>query len=227
VSRIVLIHALPQSVVPIEAAFAALWGEAERVNLLDDSLALDRARAAGLTPPIAARILALARYGAEIGAAGLLFTCSAFGPAIEAAARALAPLPVLKPNEAMIEEALRAARAEGGAVGLIATFAPTLETLPAEFAAVDGKVPVLPALAEGALEALARGEGAEHDARIAETAARLAPHCAVIALAQFSAARAADAARAASGRPVFTTPEWAVRRMRQRVEGGDGCASPK
>lgn len=219
-SRIVLIHALPQSVAPIEAAFAALWPEAERVNLLDDSLARDRARDPRLTPAITARILALARYGAEIGAAGILFTCSAFGPAIEGAAAALAPLPVLKPNQAMIDEAIAAARRAGGPVGLIATFAPTLATMPGEFRAVDPAITVIPALAGGALEALAAGDAAGHDARIAETAARLAPQVAVIALAQFSAARAAAAARASSGREVFTAPEGAVRRMRAWIGEG-------
>lgn len=218
-SRIALIHALPQSIAPIEAAFAALWPEAERVNLLDDALARDRAQSAGLTPAITARIGALARYAAEAGARGILFTCSAFGPAIEKAARALAPLPVLKPNEAMIEAAAARARALGGAVGLIATFAPTLETMPAEFEATAPGLAVIPRLAAGALEALAGGDAVRHDALIAEAARALAPQVAVIALAQFSAARAAPAAAAVSGREIFTTPEAAVKKLRQMIEG--------
>ena len=123
--RIALIHALKHSVPAIENAFARLWPEARLANLLDDSLSTDLAREGSLTPAMHQRFLTLARYAASCGADGILFTCSAFGPCIEACARDLAPLPVLKPNEAMIEEAVALAGPEGK-VALLATFAPTL-----------------------------------------------------------------------------------------------------
>jgi hypothetical protein len=85
---------------PIEAAFRADWPAAELVHLLDDSLSPDRAAQPRLTPALHRRIGALADYAVSTGAHGVLFTCSAFGPAIEAAARRAA-IPVLKPNEAM------------------------------------------------------------------------------------------------------------------------------
>src|SRR5918997_287660 len=109
--RIALIHALRHSPPPIEAAFARLWPEARLMNLLDDSLSADLAREGRLTPAMTERFLALARYAAGTGAEGILFTCSAFGPSIEAVAAERAPMPVLKPNEAMVEEACAAARA--------------------------------------------------------------------------------------------------------------------
>ena len=37
----------------------------------------------------------------------------------------------------------------------------------------------------------------------------------MVALAQFSLARAAEAVAAATGRPVFTTPDSAVRKLRR------------
>ena len=207
--RIALIHALRHSIAPIEAAFARLWPEAELQNLLDDRLSADLARDGRLTPAMTERFLTLARYAAAGGADGLLFTCSAFGPCIEACAEALAPLPVLKPNEAMIREAV----ARGARIGLLASFAPTLVSMPPEF---PSGVSLVPRLIDGAMAALDRGDGAEHD-RLAALAACDLGTCDAIALAQFSLARAADAVAAATGKPVLTTPDCAVLELRRRL----------
>ncbi|GGG41296.1 arylsulfatase [Caldovatus sediminis] len=204
--RIALIHALRHSPPPIEAAFARLWPEARLMNLLDDSLSADLARDGRLTEEMTRRFLTLARYAAGTGAQGILFTCSAFGPCIEACARDLAPLPVLKPNEAMIEEAAKL----GTRIGLLATFPATLDSMPPEF---PPGVTVVPRLAEGALAALDRGDAAEHD-RLAAEASKALADCDAIALGQFSLARAAPLVAAATGRPVLTTPESAVRKLR-------------
>jgi hypothetical protein len=212
--RIALIHALRHSIAPIEAAFSRLWPQAGRANLLDDSLSADLARDGALTEAMTGRFLTLARYARDTGADGILFTCSAFGPCIAACAEMLAPLPVLRPNEAMVEEALAVA-GPGGRIGVLATFAPTLASLPAEF---GPGATVVPILAEGALAALDAGDAAAHDAAAAN-AARGLENCAVIALAQFSLARAAAAVAAATGRPVLTTPDSAVGKMRRLVEG--------
>ncbi|MDU0340737.1 aspartate/glutamate racemase family protein [Bosea rubneri] len=205
--RIALIHALRHSPPPIEAAFARLWPEARLMNLLDDSLSADLARDGKITETLTGRFLGLARYARGTGADGILFTCSAFGPCIEAVQREFAPMPVLKPNEAMIEEA----EGLGGRVGLLASFAPTLRSMPPEFPAA---LTVAPKLAEGALAALDRGDGDTHDRLAAEAAGDLAG-CDLIALAQFSLARAAPAVAAATGKQVLTTPDSAVRKLRR------------
>ena len=124
--RITLIHALKHSIVPIEASFARLWPDASLMNLLDDSLSADLARDGRLTDAMTERFLRLGRYAAGTGSDAILFTCSAFGPCIEAVARAHAPMPVLKPNEAMIEQAA----AKGRKIGLLSTFPPTLASMP-------------------------------------------------------------------------------------------------
>ena len=205
--RITLIHALKHSIVPIETSFARLWPEARLMNLLDDSLSADLARDGGLSEAMTARFLDLGRYASSTGSDAILFTCSAFGPCIEAVARAHAPMPVLKPNEAMIEQAA----AQGGCVGLLSTFAPTLASMPQEFPA---SIEVVPKLAEGALAALDRGDRAGHDRLVAQAAGDLRD-CDVIALAQYSMAPSADLVAQATGRPVLTTPDSAVTKLKK------------
>src|ERR1700749_4787992 len=116
--RIALVHALKHSIAPIEASFARLWPDARLMNLLDDSLSADLARDGKLTDAMTGRFLSLGRYAAATCADAILFTCSAFGPCIEAVAREHAPMPVLKPNEAMIEQAVK----QGRKIGLLSTF---------------------------------------------------------------------------------------------------------
>jgi aspartate/glutamate racemase len=211
-TRIALIHALSHSVEPVNLAFARDWPEAVRMNLLDDSLSADLAASGrGLDATMHERFARLAQYVIDTGANGILFTCSAFGPCIEAVARQHPQIPVLKPNEAMVEEA---ARGEGR-LGLIATFAGTLESMPPEFAP---HVVLETALAEGALDALNAGDTARHDALIAEQAVALRERgCTRIALAQFSMARARNACAAACGLPVLTTVDSAVRALKKRL----------
>ena len=211
--RIALIHALRHSAAPIEAAFARLWPEARLMTLMDDSLSADLAHDGALQPAMTQRFLTLARYAASTGADGILFTCSAFGPCIEACQQDLSPLPVLKPNEAMIEEAITL----GSNIGLLATFAPSLDSLPAEFAAARPGVTIVTALAHGALNALDQGDTARHDRLAAEAALSLA-ETDVIALAQFSLARAAQAVAQATGKQVLTTPDSAIRKLRRMLE---------
>src|SRR5258708_35361878 len=115
--RITLIHALRHSPPPIEASFRRLWPEARLRNLLDDGLSADLARDGRIKPAMTQRFLDLAGYAVGSGADAILFSCSAFGACIEACAAAHPDIPVLKPNEAMIAEAV----ALGGTIGLLAT----------------------------------------------------------------------------------------------------------
>lgn len=212
--RIALIHALSDSVAPINQAFARDWPEATRMNLLDDSLSADLAASGrGLDTAMHERFARLAQYAVDCGSDAILFICSAFGPCIEAVARQHARLPVLKPNEAMISDAV----ASGQPIGLVATFGPTLEAMPREF-----PVGVMPdcALATGALQAFNAGLLETHDALIAAAATQLAQRPAgVIALAQFNMARAQALVAGRTGLPVLTTVDSALRELRRRLSG--------
>ncbi|MCU4182514.1 aspartate/glutamate racemase family protein [Bosea sp. BH3] len=215
--RIALIHALEESVLPARAAFAADWPEAQPFDLLDTSLATDLAARGSLDEAMTERFLTLGRYaaateGTDGPAKAILFTCSAFGPAIDAVKRAL-PIPVLRPNESAFAEAL----ATGGRIGLLVTFGPSLPSLTRELEEMAGRpVTVKGMLAEGALAALKRGDAASHDRLAAEAAAQL-KQVDVIVLGQFSLARSRQAVQQATGLPVVTTPEAAIRGLQRAV----------
>jgi aspartate/glutamate racemase len=214
-TRIVLIHAVSVAMQPVQDAFARGWPEAETVNLLEDSLSLDLEVAGELTQSMKNRIAALARYGMDIGARGILFTCSAFGEAIDAVAAA-ADIPVLKPNEAMFEEALEA----GDRIGLLATFRPSVASMEKEFfkmAEKRGKAIKLESLwVPGAMDALRSGDGDTHDRLLAQAAPNLSS-CDVVMLAHFSTTRASASVSRAINRTVLTSPDSAVAKLKSVI----------
>ncbi|WP_424814190.1 aspartate/glutamate racemase family protein [Roseococcus sp. YIM B11640] len=213
--RIVLLHATPVAMQPIQTAFAERWPEAETVNLLDDGLSLDRAREPELTEAMIDRFVAFGTYGYRMGADGILVTCSAFGPAIDRMIAEL-PIPVLKPNEAMFQAAI----AQGTRVGMLATFGPSVGTMTDEFdefVARSGKPATLDTvLVADAIDLLKKGDAESHNRLVAARAPELGGHDAIM-LAHFSTSRAAEAVRAVVKVPVLTAPHAAVDRMREMV----------
>ncbi len=216
--RIFLIHATRIAIEPINAAFAQGWPEALRFDLWDDSLSKDASTAGGSTTALDQRIQDLAEHAFRAQADAVLFTCSAFSNAIEACQRRYQK-PVLKPNEAMVQEAL----AKGGRIAALTTFGPAGAAIVNDFeleASRRGQIAdITPILCEGALEVLHAGDQARHDALIAAAAERLRGDYDVLCFAQFSMTAAQSASEAAWGGSVLTTPTSAVRRLRQLLEG--------
>ena len=210
--RIVLIHAVPMAIEPIKCAFNVLWPEPEIVNLLDDSLSVDRAKSNVLTTDMEKRFSDLGNYAESIGADGILFTCSAFGPAIDKVAYNLT-IPVLKPNEAMFEQALNI----GHKIGMLATFEQSIASMSTEFCEIRNSLSATGSLdtklVEGAMEFLRQGNQTEHNDLIAKTAATF-KHCDVLMLAQFSMVSAKSAVFRELNVPVLTAPEAAVKKLR-------------
>jgi Asp/Glu/hydantoin racemase len=214
--KIFLIHATPLAMPAIKASFDTLWPEAKISNLLDDSLSTDLQEQGSITPSIFERFRSLAEYAYNSGGCGIIFTCSSFGPAIDAC-KTIVPVPVLKPNEAMVEEALQ----YGNKIALVATFEPAIKSISDEFdefaRTLGRKVEILPIVIPKALEALRKGDIAGHDEFVAEEA-KNARSCDVICFAQFSMTSAAKRCAEASGRPVLTTPDSAVAKLKGLVQ---------
>jgi aspartate/glutamate racemase len=210
--RIAIIHAVRGAIDPIGVAFAALWPDARTDNLLEESLSTDIAEAGTETEAIQERIADLAAYVTKAGADAILYSCSAFGASIERVKQS-SSLSVLKPNEAMIDEALDL----GSRIGVVATFPPTLESMRPEFndqarhRGIDLRLEER--FVPGAMDALNNGKIERHDTLVAEAVGTLTG-CNAIVLAQFTMARARPAVEAATTTSVLTSPDSAVARLK-------------
>jgi Asp/Glu/hydantoin racemase len=208
--RLGLIHT-SATLVPV---FAQLCREklprVEVFNIVDDSLVKGIREAGSLTATIKRRV---ARYieSAELaGANYIMVTCSSIGPAVEAAAPLMA-VPVLRVDQPMADQAV----AIGGRVGVIATLKTTLEPtadLISRRAALVGKqIQITSTLVGGAFEALMAGDGAKHDAKVAEALQGLSKQVDVIVLAQASMARVVDSLNPEDRQtPILASPGIAV-----------------
>lgn len=203
--RITLIHATKLSIPPVCQSFESLWPEAELVHILDDSLSRDRA--AGRET--ADRINALGEYALSTRADAILFSCSAFGEAI-AGVQDRFGVPVLKPNEAMFEEAFTL----GKRFGMLATFIPSIASMEEEFYAIAPEGASLDTTyVEGAREASDGGDTALHDKLIADAASSLHGFDAIL-LAHFSMSSAAVLCNRNSSIPILTAPDSAVKKLK-------------
>lgn len=214
--RIALIHATTIAIDPIKAAFASSWPQAEPINILEDSLSPDRAKVADITEALTERIVALTKYARSTGCEAVLFTCSAFGRAIEHAATTV-DIPVLKPNEAMFEAAIR----KGGRTAMLYTFPPAREGMEVEFREEADRLKVLAdiesILVEGAIEAVRAGDVETHNRLVAAAAAKLEGFDA-ITLAHFSTARALKPVQDVTDIPVLTSPDAAVAKLKHLLK---------
>jgi len=196
-------------------AFAADWPLVRVSNLMDDGLFAWIRETGRVVPEMFDVFRTLTRYMVDRGADGILYTCSAFRECIDACIAEF-DLPILKPNDAMIEEALDI----GSRIAVVATVAATIPSISAEIeqmaAARSQAVELVPCFVEGAFDALAGGDVARHDSLVAARAREI-DGCDVIALAQFTLSRAAPALSAENDIPVLNSPGAAVAKIRRML----------
>ena len=111
--RVVMIHAVAESMLPTKLAFQEVFPEAELVNLLDEGLFLDFGDQ--LTPALRRRMSQLICYSAEHGAQAIGLACSVYTPMVETVC-GLVDVPVVSSYGPVMVEALQA----GQRIGLIA-----------------------------------------------------------------------------------------------------------
>jgi Asp/Glu/hydantoin racemase len=209
--KIYLCHAAAVAIDPIVASFRVNWPQARLANLLEDAWMPDLADDGKLTDAMIERFVMTGHYCVKAGADAILFTCSAFGPAIDEVRRQL-KIPVLKPNEAMYEQLV----AKSCKASLLATFPPSIPSMVMEIAdmakAKGTQVNLSTQLVDGALAALQGNKPDEHNRLIADLAEK--QQCDVIAFAQFSMSPAVTLAARRTKTPILTTPDSAVAKLK-------------
>ena len=209
--KIYLAHAAAVAMDPIVASFRANWPQARLANLLEESWMPDLADDGKLTDTMIERFVMIGRYCVKAGGDAILFTCSAFGPAIDEVRRQV-KIPVLKPNEAMYEQLV----AKSCKASLLATFPPSIPSMVTEIAdmarARGTQIDLSTRLVEGALAALQSNKPDEHNRLIADLAGK--QQCDVIAFAQFSMSPALALSMQRTKTPILTTPDSAVAKLK-------------
>jgi Asp/Glu/hydantoin racemase len=145
----------------------------------------------GITPAIAQRVAGYLASAASGEADYILVTCSSIGPAVDAAAAGV-KIPVLRVDQPMADEAVRAGRRIGVIATLPTTLHPTTDLVRRRAALAGKQIELTSRLCEGAFEALMSGDAAKHDAIVGAALRELSTQVDVILLAQASMARVVD-----------------------------------
>jgi Asp/Glu/hydantoin racemase len=188
--------------------------ELEQFHMVDESLIKNTIRAQKLTEITISRVLAMVELARKGGADAVLVTCSSIGPAVSLARR-LFDFPVIRVDEPMAEEAVRAGRRIGVAATLRTTLEPTVALLREKAVAAERQVDVVESLCDGAFEAVLSGDTATHDRLLADALAHLVSAVDVVVLAQASMAGVVEKLPADPNRvPILSSPELAVKSAR-------------
>jgi Asp/Glu/hydantoin racemase len=213
--KLVLIHTISPLVEVLNGLAGELLPGVVLTHIVDEPL-LQRIRQRGhLAPEDLDRLRSHVAIAQEVGADVVLLTCSAVSPYVDDV-RPEAEVPVLKIDEAMIEEAV----ASGRRIGVVATnettLDPTRQLLESQAAAVGKEIDTELVLVEHALEAVLSGDGDTHDRLVKEAVLDLSGRVDVVVLAQASMARVLDVIPPSDRRvAILSSPHLALQRAKE------------
>lgn len=188
--------------------------EFQTFHISDESLIRVTMRAGGLTATTRRRLLSTINSAREAGADAVLVTCSSIGEGT-ALARQVFDFPIFRIDEAMARAAVESGTRIGVAATLRTTLEPTIRLLEEVAANHRRDVTIVPSLCEGAFEAVLSGDVERHDSMLREALTRLRSEVDVVVLAQASMARVVDQMSLNGGPQILTSPELALRAVRE------------
>ena len=213
--KVAFIHTSPAAIGPLMQFYGEAAPELEVTNLLDDGiLRLLRAQDVAGAERRFAEMIRAARevYGAELA----MITCSAVPQGLLAQLREAFPLPLLKIDEPMARQAVRAGRKIGVTVTFPPARGPASKLLAAAAAEAGMEVELMTEVSPGAYQALLAGDHRTHDELLAAAIRRLEGQGVdAIVLAQVSMARILPQVEGWVKVPIFSSLQTSLTAIRE------------
>lgn len=212
--RIAVIDATRVSLSPVDETAAALYPELELIHLMDEGMSYLAKTEGRISGANLSRMVSLISGAERLGVEGILLSCTVFSPYIELL-ESFADIPIVAADVAMFEKAATTF----DHFGVVVTFAPTVLSVTAVLEKLRAKGMEFKAeirVAEGAFDALAKGDEEKHNRLVAECARSLADRCDAVILSQMSQMRAVPLLEDL-GIPVLTSPPVSLRLLMERI----------
>ena len=214
---VVAIHTAMPMVEPTKELFARHMPDVRLINIVDDSLIQDVIGAGEVPATVKKRLIQYYHSAIDAGADVIFNTCSSVGDVALEAKKNIG-IPLVKIDDAMA----RLAVLESTRIGVLATLATTLEPtarLLQHFARLSNRqVQISKGLAEGAFQAVIKGDREKHDRLILKAAGELSGQVELFVLAQGSMARMEKEISELTGKKVLSSPESGVIDVKATLE---------
>ena len=210
--RVAMIHAIAESIPPVQLAFSEEFPEAEVINVLDEGLMIDFDDQ--LTPKLHRRMTNLIGYCQDNNADAIGLACSVYAPVVDSA-KHLIDVPRISSYGPLMADAVAA----GSKIGLVASVPATMRDAEhyLRLAAEEAGKEVEPhlCLAEDLINVM-RSEGTPGlERRLEEEVLTLALDADVVLLSQFSFAVALAHLKNVSPVPVLSAPHSSARELKR------------
>ena len=215
--KIFIIHTSNVSYYDLQKLCAEIIPEVEVRNIVDDSLLQEVKTVGHITPDIISRMCSYYKTAEMLGADLILNQCSSVGEAAAIAAKCV-NVPVLRIDRPMAERAVEMGKRIAVVATVASTVAPSCGLVEQAAKDMGKEVDVIPYLIDGALDILMKEGQARHNQFVLETLKKCEKEVDVIVLAQGSMTVLIPELGAIE-KPVLTSPEMGIRRVREMLFG--------
>jgi Asp/Glu/hydantoin racemase len=214
-TRIAFIHTVAFLADEFKRRMAAELPGTDCFHILNESLLQDLLRGEDIHA-VYRRVVAQVLLATDAGAQTVVVTCSSTSPAVDIA-RSLTGADVLKIDDPMAAQAVRAGRRIGVLCTATSTVGPSTQLLRDHARAAGSEISIETQVDADAYAALLAGDRAQHDARVMASANALSRQVDVLVLAQASLAHLQPRLEEQLACPVLASPALLMQELQRRI----------